>query len=323
MKKMSDDLREKAALLGWNKKDALALMRSARKYGGIEECLEAFRKAIREKGGEGIEKEMVPTVRAFGNVRDLSLLLYLGFFEAHIVDPKDGKKIKDSTQRFSVEEKCEHLTYLRCYSAMRSFSHILQESSGIYYTAAYSLARNIANYEALTIIPKYSTILLNLIPKDNTDEALKCIKRMSDELNEATGLYGDFEVDREKYELKTQKIEELFQIVKDGAETANLCMRDYKTMLMTVYKWAEEHNATDFIPQIIIDNRKDMEHGKGIVLLNDKWLMSDLKEREERGEQITEEDRRRAIVANYSDTETYQRVIDFTNKKLDFFYEKG
>lgn len=202
------------------------LLKAVKKYGSIEEAILAFREAALSKGYKGLEPEMVPVIEVYGNLRDLALLVFVGFiqgtgYNSPLITQKEAQKIRDkitsTEQGFSL-----YRTLIMAYPTL----NISQWISN-YYKQSYS------HYIALTA---------EAITKWKNEKKLQAIYGVVSEMVSGAQLERVTELTGEP---SLQRLQKLWMDVVECSKRANEALSDFKGAIVMCEEWLRDKDAME------------------------------------------------------------------------------
>ena len=320
-KEVETDVKE----LGLTKAIATMVTRAARKHGGIYEALEAFRKSVKTTGGMNIDKDIAWLALLYGNLKEKSLAIFLGCWEGKIISKDEAYKMRDFLTTLLDEEGHErHMKYFQCFRTMKNHMDYFTKLCYIYKTSAYSLSRDIAIYDSITVPNKYFAELINLLPYDEStmQKSYDILVRYAEEMRKNT-IFGHFQVVEENGNIAFKDISKdaLLDDILEMAKQTNKALQYYKSVYVGYLEWAKEHGAEDFMPVEFRDEEEKIRHTDGIVTISPIWRKSVLEKKKANGEEVTEEEEKKGVLLSFSEVEPIAKAVEVTKMKLDYFYD--
>lgn len=142
-----------------------------------KKVLQEFRKAVLEKGYEGIDKKYIPVVIESGTVQDKSALIINARFDAQRNDKKallTKAKVMDIRKTIGEcgeDAKAEYTHYIACYTALTKVEHIFYRAKFCLQSTVYMASLYYQTAEWLSKGTEIVEVLTPLISPDKQAEA--------------------------------------------------------------------------------------------------------------------------------------------------------
>ena len=285
--------------LGLTKSIATMVTRAARMHGGINEALKAFRNTVKKSGGLYIDKDIAWLALLYGNLKEKSLAIFLGCWEGNIISKDEAYKMRDFlTGLLDEEGHARHMKYFQCFRTMKNHMDYFTKLCYIYKTSAFSISRDIAVYDSLTVPNKYFAELINLLPVDDSvlQKSYDIMVKYAEEMREKT-FFGHYQVveDNGTIAFKDISADALLDEIIETAKQTNKALQYYKSVYVGYLEWAKEHEAEDFMPVEFRDEEEKIRRTDGIVTISPIWRKSVLEKKKADGEEVTEEEEKKGV----------------------------
>lgn len=298
----------------------------------IEYILNLFREEIATKGYKGVNHNMISPVYYYGTIKDKAALClqYFDYFRT----AKDGKhppvskrtidslrqKVADSGK----ENLQEFVFYISVYEAYKKISKHFYFVEGVYFSTIFQTALYIQNYEWITRTADLLTAMRPLITKSAdgvSEEAIKAFADVIDKQNEYllnSQRYGELKIVNNKVEDKEAL--DCLDFAKGMAVGIAPVLSKLKGIIEGIKEWNNDTEGNPYksilMPQEIREVIVSPSEKLTISEVQDKYYKCHLKEMEEKGESITDQDKAIAILPLYSDVEVDENLKKQTIETL-------
>lgn len=261
------------------------LLAAVKKYGSIDETLQAFRNRTEKEGFTAVERDMIPVIQVYGTPTDKAFLVILAFVQATtfgtpILSQNTAVKIRNEVKKLSVDEINEYADAMQLYKAMTETLPLNLTFHKDFLRAAVEVAKEVIRYEGMC-------------------ERLHTLNRLEDVLTQEqkTQLSDLWPTDKAAME---KEIEEQWKTVKGLSTLADLQFTMFKSGLHSMDEWAEENNCTPILPYPFRTIKAETDRYISNLNLPNKYFRSHLSEMKDNGEEITDEDYRLAVIPSFN-----------------------
>lgn len=298
----------------------------------IEFILKLYREAIMTKGYKGLKSNMIPVVYYYGTIKDRTALC-LQYFEYNRWEP-NGKHPPVSRQtidnvrlrihKAGKKDVKEFLGYLAIYDAYTSITKHFLYTASVYFSYSYQAALYLQNYEWTMRTAELLTAIKPLIEVNSKDKAkaVKDFMGVIDKQNEylnSNQRFGRLKILNGKVEDK-----EAFDCLDYAIFMANQAaeyLSSVKGIIEGIKEWTNEQEGNPYksilMPQELREKVIEPDYFTSIDDVQDKYYKDHLKKMEEKGETITEYDKKIAIFPSYDSVEVDEAMKQQTIGKLN------
>lgn len=287
----------------------------------IESVLQEYRQEVGKYGYVAIKKEMIPIIEYYGSIKDIAALCTLAYFDMEqdsqkpILSRSRVDEIRDKVRSRGIDAMVDFMNYLILYETLKKNFDLFYRIKYRYTSMAHLATIYFHTYEWLGKAEELFNSLYPLVSEDRKTELQVITKKYNNYLN-SFQRFGDLEEVQGNGWIDKQR--------ENCLEYAKLITTDYVTNSLAAVKghitaiklWIKRNGAEMFVPMELREQIEMLEQGD-LQELQDKFYLSHLKDMEERGEIITDEDKKISLFPEYEEIIPDERAKKHTLKKLD------
>lgn len=231
------------------------LLNAVRKYGSIEDSLEAFRGAISTIGYTGLDPILIPVIKVYGNGRDKALLILMGIFEPieasdFRLSTKEGKEISKSVSGGSDKDIEDYGETLIVYDTIKSTQWMIRHVTNFYLESKWEFAQAVTEYEQMIEEADIFNRVSAIVPPDRQQELLSILEETYNNREEKLRDMGRLSLSSDG-RFKERELSKIKKRLISRAEDYNFTLSCVKGCYTALEKWIRERGAEDLTPQII------------------------------------------------------------------------
>ena len=297
----------------------------------VEDVLKEYRDGVGKYGYVAIKKEMIPIIEYYGTIKDIAALCTLAYFDMErdshgsivpitpLLSRSRTDEIRNEVRSRGRDAMVEFMNSLSLYETLKRNFHLFYRFKYTYTSMAYQATIYFQTYEWLGKAEELFNSFAPLVPEDKQAELKLIAKNYNDYLNlfqrfgDLDEVQGDGWIDKQR-----GNCFEYAEVLTTEYVTNRLA--ELKGHITAIKLWIKKNGAEMFVPMELREQIDMLEQGY-LQELQSKYYHSHLKYMEERGETITDADRKIALFPEYEEVKPDEGTKKYTLKKLDGYKE--
>lgn len=306
----------------------------------VEYILQLFREAIEIKGYKGLKPNMIPVVYYYGTLKDQAALCiqyfdYNRWERGHRppINKRTIDSLRDRIRKTGLRNLQDFVNYLAVYDAYMSVTKHLFYVVSVYFAKLYQTALYIQNYEwtiRTAHLLKEIEPLIKEESKKHKDgikfsDFGKAIDTQNDYL-ENNQLFGHLRIN-DNGTIEDTEADDCLDYATESAKQVYSPLSTVKGMIEGLREWTKEQEGNSYksilMPQELRSKIIAPDLYTSTNMLPDKYFVSNLQTLQEQGKEITDNDKKIAILPSYDDVAVDEDMKNQTIGQLNDKLQEG